>query len=196
MTAMPFSSNPNAADIAWWRQAIHDACLRFARGCDRLDRDLLLSAFAPEAVVDYTVFTGGPAEFADWVIPMLRDNYTYTTHFNTNHYVEFNAEHTRAFGETYVMAVMRFQRNGRTFDLEGMGRYFDVYAPYNGQWRIISRRTISDWERIVAVSSEQSELVKAVGLLGRRDTTDPSYAHLAQGSVGGGTGLSPSREEQ
>lgn len=175
----------DAAAVAGARLEIHDASMRFARGCDRGDRESILSAFHPDGVVDYTIFKGNPEEFADWVIPMLLESFTSTTHLNMNHHVEFNEDFTRAAGEVYVLAIMRFKRDGEKYDLEGMGRYFDEYALRDGRWLITSRRTISDWERTVAVRPEESELVKAVGILGRRDRTDPSYAHLA--TVAGST---------
>src|SRR3569833_1173285 len=42
------------------RLGIHDASMRYARGCDRRDDELILSAFHADAVIDYGVFKGGP----------------------------------------------------------------------------------------------------------------------------------------
>ncbi|MGV9869974.1 nuclear transport factor 2 family protein [Rhodococcus koreensis] len=172
----PHTDFPGAAADA--RLQIHDACVRYARGCDRCDREMILSAFHSGATVDYTVFKGSPDEFADWVLPMLQQHYKSTSHLNMNHYVEFHDDGTRAAGELYVFAIMRFERDGERYDLEGMGRYFDEYALRDGQWRLTSRRTITDWERTVHVAPETSDLVKAVGILGTRDNTDPSYQHF------------------
>jgi SnoaL-like domain len=161
------------------RAEIHDAIMRYARGCDRCDKDLIVSAFHPGATVDYTTFTGSPEEFADWVIPMHLNAFVWTTHLNANHLVEFSGD--RAVGETYVQATLRFERDGELFDLHGFGRYFDQYEFRDGSWLITYRRAIVDTERTVRVPSEnKTDLVEAIGAPGTRDLNDLSYAHLAQ----------------
>ena len=47
------------------RQAIHDVILRYCRGVDRMDRELLLAAYHSDAIDDHGLFVGGPAAFAD-----------------------------------------------------------------------------------------------------------------------------------
>jgi hypothetical protein len=161
------------------RAQIHDAIMRYARGVDRCDKELIVSAFHPGATVDYTTFTGSPEEFADWVIPMHLNAFVWTTHLNVNHLVEFNGD--RAVGETYVQATLRFERDGELFDLHGFGRYFDQYEPRDGSWLITYRRAIVDTERTVRVPSEnKTDLVQAIGAPGTRDLNDLSYAHFAK----------------
>jgi SnoaL-like domain len=154
--------------------------MRYARGCDRCDRDTLMSALHPDAVVDYNVFRGRAEEFCDWVLPLLR-TFTLTTHLNANHLIEFDSSRTRATGEVYVTATFRFEKEGELYDLQGLGRYLDEYELRDGVWRIASRRTITDSERTVRVPTENAtELVEAVGTLGTRDRRDPSYACFAR----------------
>ena len=64
-----------ASDIRYLRDRadIEDCIQRYCRGADRLDKDLLCSAYHPDATDDRgAAFTGSPSEFADWLFPHLR----------------------------------------------------------------------------------------------------------------------------
>ena len=52
----------DAERLGWLldRQDILDCLTRFSRGMDRFDRELLLSAFHPNAVIAVGDFVGGP----------------------------------------------------------------------------------------------------------------------------------------
>ena len=50
------------------RRQIEAALARVARGVDRLDRELMISGYHPEAMDYHGSFEGSPTEFADWVI--------------------------------------------------------------------------------------------------------------------------------
>ncbi len=53
----------DAERLGWLldRQDILDCLTRFSRGMDRFDRELLLSAFHPDAVIAAGDFVGGPS---------------------------------------------------------------------------------------------------------------------------------------
>ena len=48
------------------RQEIWSILLRYARGIDRLDRDLIRSCYHDDAVDDHHTFVAKPDEFIDW----------------------------------------------------------------------------------------------------------------------------------
>ena len=50
------------------RQEIHDCLMRYSRGVDRLDPDLIRSAYHDDAIDDHGMFVGTRDEFVDWVI--------------------------------------------------------------------------------------------------------------------------------
>ena len=52
----------------WDREAIRDCLHRYARGVDRFDRELILSAFHPDALDEHGKFVGTPDEFVDWAL--------------------------------------------------------------------------------------------------------------------------------
>ena len=163
------------------RTEIRDAVLRYARGCDRCDRESVLAAFHPCAFVDYTVFSGSPEEFCDWMIPMHLNAYVWTTHLVVNHLIEFDSALGRAAGEVYVQVTLRFDKDGELYDLHGHGRYFDQYEPRDGVWKMTYRRAIVDSERTVRVPVENSTaLTHSIGFSGSRGLSDPSYANFAK----------------
>ena len=48
------------------REAIRDCVARYCRGVDRFDRELILSAFHPDATDEHGKFVGNPREFVAW----------------------------------------------------------------------------------------------------------------------------------
>ena len=48
------------------RQEIVDCVLRYARGTDRHDTEILESAYHSDAVIDMGPFVGSPADLARW----------------------------------------------------------------------------------------------------------------------------------
>ncbi|MCW3843595.1 nuclear transport factor 2 family protein, partial [Micromonospora yasonensis] len=94
-------SGTRAAELAD-RQHIHEVVLRYCRGIDRLDLDLVRSAYHPDGVDHHTGFDGPVDEFLAWVEPLLR-RLTGTTHIVGNHLVELHGD--RAVAETYGTAV-------------------------------------------------------------------------------------------
>ena len=67
------------------RQDIYDCIMRYSRGVDRLDRDLLLSVYHPDAVDDHGMFVGGPEQFADWALAMHQSTHLSQQHCIFNH---------------------------------------------------------------------------------------------------------------
>jgi SnoaL-like domain len=67
------------------RHAIVDCMMRYARGVDRLDRELVVSAFHPDAVIDQGMFVGSPVRFADWALSMHERLHESHQHFVMNH---------------------------------------------------------------------------------------------------------------
>jgi hypothetical protein len=103
-----------AGELHIWfdRQAILDCLTRFARGMDRFDRALVLSAFHPGATCDYGPYVGGPDGLCDWN-DAIRPTVACTHHHLTNHSCEVSG--TVAHAETYrsTMRIVTTDRSGR-----------------------------------------------------------------------------------
>lgn len=158
------------------RQAIQDCLHRYTRGVDRLDRELLLSAYHEDAIDDHGAFVGKPAAFADWALPHHREHQKTTNHLILNHSCELNGD--TAHSETYCIYI-GINRSG-TIDLIG-NRYIDRLERREGRWAIARRVCVVEWISSLAGESEvDPQMREAVAALMRsgkatRDRSDISY---------------------
>lgn len=168
------------------RQEIADCLTRYARGIDRLDRELILSAFHPDAIDDHGQFLGGPEEFATWAIEMQLD--INLMHQHCLHQQSCEIDGDTAHAETYFL-VLALNRDGRPWTMTA-GRYIDRLERRQGNWAIAHRVMVRDWAVVDELLDEQGlltltafgqrpEPVQAFmrgGPLPRRDKDDPSYS--------------------
>ncbi|MGY1809515.1 nuclear transport factor 2 family protein [Blastococcus sp. SYSU D00669] len=127
-------------------EEIRAVVLRYCRGVDRLDVDLLRSTYLPGAVDDHGVFVGDAAEFCARVVESHR-RYDATLHCVTNHLVELDGPDD-ARGEAYVQAhVLRRDDAGAPVHDTWWGRYADRYARRDGRWGIAHRVVVHEWTR-------------------------------------------------
>jgi hypothetical protein len=155
------------------RQAILDCLTAYCRGLDRLDRDLALSAYHPDAVDDHGLIVAGPEAFVDWALGLHTRVQHRTQHIITNHTCELDGDvaHTETY---YIFAGMN--REGAPLNLGG-GRYIDRLERRNGRWAIAARKCVSDWGGAPGPSFLRSEAAAVMSRAGppSRDRTDPSY---------------------
>jgi hypothetical protein len=124
-----------AGELRIWfdRQAILDCLTRFARGMDRFDRALVLSAFHADATCDYGPYVGGPEGLCDWN-DAIRPTVTCTHHHLTNHSCDLSGE--TAHAETYLI-YNAHRSDGSVW--QANGRYIDRLDRREGEWRIAAR---------------------------------------------------------
>lgn len=170
----------------WDREQIRQCLHRYARGIDRLDHALILSAFHPDFLDEHGKFVGTGEEFADWAIEMHARLQLSHQHCLLNHHCEIDG--STAHAETYFMFVA-MNRQGRPLTIGG-GRYIDRLEKRGGEWRIAARLTLRDWSDLDEVPdiTDLSTMTSTAKLLtaaehafmnaGRgpaRDRSDPSY---------------------
>lgn len=154
------------------RQDIHDSLVRFARGVDRFDRELFLSAFHDDAIIDAGPYVGGPVGLYDWVSVLHEQGQSATMHNLLNHTCELDGD--VAHTETYYQFVGR--NRDETLWLAG-GRYINRFERRDGVWRIAMHGNALEWSSILnGVASPFSGIadVSANGEA-RRDGQDLSY---------------------
>ena len=155
------------------RQEIHDVIIRYCRGVDRLDRELILSAYHPDAIDDHGLFVGRAEEFADHFGAFHDSQQSATQHIITNHFCELDGD--TAHCETYwLFAAMN--REGPALSLGG-GRYIDRMERRNGRWAIAQRKCLYDWQGVPGdydLTPEQLKTMLGAGPA-TRDRSDPSY---------------------
>ena len=151
------------------RQEILDCLNRYCRGLDRLDPELIASAYHPDAVDNHYTFVGGVEAFVPYAIE-IESRFHATHHGITSHNCEIDGD--TAHSESYVYWNLR--RKDRETVTCGGGRYVDRFERRNGQWRIAVRRVFMDWS--FEVSAEAWNKDRHWFIVGSRDRADASYA--------------------
>jgi hypothetical protein len=121
------------------RQAILDCVTRLARGIDRMDTALVLSAYHPDAIDDHGVFVGPPEGFWKWYLESAAAQ-AWQSHHLTSHSCEITGDVAHA--ETYYICTTASDGVMAT-----SGRYVDRLERRNGEWKITMRYCLVDWTR-------------------------------------------------
>jgi 3-phenylpropionate/cinnamic acid dioxygenase small subunit len=153
------------------RQQIQDCILRYARGVDRLDRDLVLSVYHDDAIDYHGPVNGTREDFADWYWAR-QPQFEGVQHFIGNQTIEIDGD--TAHAETYFIGLMR--PVGKDSALFACGRYLDKLERRDGDWRVAMRVCVR--ESRFEVATEENPLPQHN--LSRRDSLDPSYERPLQ----------------
>ena len=151
------------------KQAIHEVMMRYCRGVDRQDAELLRSTYWPDAHDDHGLYSGSRDGFVDWVISFLRENFSTVIHKIGNELVEVHGD--IAFSESYFTGYYDFVQDGRPHTRMSCGRYVDRFERRDGEWRIARRTVVNDWGRIDPLDTPS---VRSIG--GGLFPDDPVYA--------------------
>ena len=129
--------------------AITDVLHRYARGLDRMDREMVLSCWHLGGTDDHApLYSGTASGFIDWLWP-VHGAMEVTRHVVTNIMIEVDGDH--AGSECYWTVTLRVPHEGKRYDLMGQGRYIDTWDKIDGVWAIRHRQSLSDWGRIEPV---------------------------------------------
>jgi hypothetical protein len=168
------------------RTEIRDCVHRYARGADRFDRELMLSAYHADAIDEHGKFVGTAGEFVDWALNQHAHAHLSHQHYILNHTCELDG--AIAHAETYFMFVS-MNRQGKPLTMNG-GRYVDRFEKREGVWAIAYRTCVRDWammderpdmDDLSSFTSTRSLLSAEArafmnnGPGAKRDRSDPSY---------------------
>ncbi len=119
------------------RQAIWDVVLRYARGIDRLDRELVRSCYWDDAIDDHHSYVGSPDFFIDVTFADARATSVVQHHGLSNHVCEIDGDDAHC--ETYYTFI---GNNIVPPHLLSMGRYIDHLQRRGGIWKYANRVTV------------------------------------------------------
>jgi ketosteroid isomerase-like protein len=155
------------------QQAIRDVVLRYCRGIDRLDLELVRACYHPDATDDHGPFRGTRDEYVEWVDRVLQ-RFTGTMHFVGNQLVDVDGDVARS--ETYGVAYHHGDppEDARRNFTTGF-RYVDRFERRDGEWRIASRLAVREWTHTVTADQQVIIPSERDGRRGRRDRTDAVY---------------------
>jgi hypothetical protein len=162
------------------KQALHEVLMRYCRGVDRMDPELIASVFHPDAIDDHGIFSSTRRDdFVEWVIP-FQARFTVTAHMMTNEYYEVFGD--VAFGEAYAIMYSEIPpADGNPPQLiKTTGRYVDRFERRDGEWRIAHRRLIIESDETANLVDHSTDLRgeefdRSAFVQGTRDRSDPSY---------------------
>ena len=162
-----------AADTLADREAIREAMARYSRGIDRLDVDLIKSAYHPDAFDDHGPFKGLRDDFIEWIVPFLRREYVSTSHQLTTQSIDVQGD--VAYTETYAVVVQEKKTGDETLWVVANSRYIDRFEKRDGDWRIAHRVVVTDSARTDTVAPWRGTSALSSMTRGTRDHTDPVF---------------------
>ena len=152
------------------RREITDALHRYCRGIDRMDADLIRSAYHSDGYDDHgDAFRGNVEAYVPWVLGVLAERFDSTMHTLSN--ISINEDGGVAQVESYLIAY-HVSKGGGSLKVFG-ARYVDRFEDRPGDgWRIVHRTLVSEWqtEQVGQFVATPPGTAPAT-----RDRNDPSY---------------------
>lgn len=158
-----------ALQILLDKEAIRDVIARAVRGVDRLDAELLSSAFHPDGVDDHHGFVYSGATIGDELTRAQRESMLMTSLHITTQTIRVRGD--RAGVESYYLGLHRPAAMDGTTRLLSSGRMLDELERRDGEWRIRHREVVPDMARLFPIDDE----IDLGDQPSRRDGADPSY---------------------
>jgi hypothetical protein len=155
------------------KEAIREAALRYTRGIDRHDDELMAAAYHADATDDHGAYIGGPQGFIRHAADGHTRNWGVHHHFISNQTIDLDGD--VAHCETYFLATLR--RNSGPIDIVG-GRYIDRFERRSGKWAVADRACLVEWNGELAAT--QTTMDPDLFLHGTWDKNDLSYQRPLQ----------------
>jgi ketosteroid isomerase-like protein len=154
------------------RHEIRRCLLRYTRGVDRHDRDLMRSAYHEDAIDEHGVASGGPDEFCDWAIGWHGEFQHSHQHIINNTTIDLDGQ--SAHVETYYTFLGDNREGPPTL---AYGRYVDRFEKRDGDWRIAHRVCINEYAGAFTPVATPADALAAMRSTGpaTRDRDDISY---------------------
>jgi len=130
------------------KDEIRDVLMRYSRGVDRGEADLIGSCYHPDAVDDHggievagtetgRLFSGGR--------PLSSTGQT-GQHFMGN--ISIDVQGDTAYTEAYFVSYLVVVRDGVDYTRFRGARYLDRFERRDGAWKIAYRVVVDDWDRL------------------------------------------------
>jgi hypothetical protein len=161
-------NEPGALAELLAREQIRDCLHRYTRGIDRVDADLIRSAFHDDAVDYHGPVSGTVDDFLAYWLPLQAAREA-SMHYITN--VTIDRDGDDAHVETYFTYYQKLE--GQSEMTVSGGRYADRFERRAIGWRIAVRVVISEWAMLADGSPTTTRL--ATLNRARRDPTDLVY---------------------
>ncbi|SEJ17510.1 SnoaL-like domain-containing protein [Sphingobium sp. AP50] len=182
--------------VALDRQEIEHVLKLYCRAIDRCDLELLKTIYHPDGTDDHGSFSGNAMEFAETIIPSLREGILDGMHTVTHCTIDVEGDFatsesyywayqqapggeeavTAFFGPDYAAKAKAEGTIDGKHDYYCGGRYIDLFERRDGQWKILRRKITNEWNDIrPSTRITDAGHVAHYNLPGRRDRQDPVY---------------------
>ena len=149
------------------KEEIREALLRYCRGVDRMDNELIRSFYHDDAQEHHGGYRGeSPDDFITYA-DERSGTFAATSHFVTNHSIELVGE--VAFSEAYVLVVHHGEDQDGPLEAVFGGRYVDRFERRDGQWKVTDRVVVHDWSRVDRIEPWERAPMFVQGLRSRDD---------------------------
>lgn len=155
------------------KQEILECLTRISRGIDRSDRDLFLSGYHPDALIDAGAFVSPPDQVFDGARTGHEHGQSATLHNLLNHSCDLDGDIAHCETYFFFSGVNRDETNW-----VGGGRYLDRLEWRDQEWRIAFRYTIMEWSGFIdPVTVPLFDDIPDLRMNGTpgRNREDPSY---------------------
>lgn len=160
------------------KQAISEVLMRYCRGIDRQDREVLSGVFWPGAEDDHILFQGTAEGFVEHAMSFLAGLNTH--HFLGNILIDFDSPQS-ARSEAYFVACHDMPCAVGRQDFTMGGRYLDRLEKRDGEWRIAKRVLTCDWYRAEGATAQwDTGIFRGIRTRGRGGPDDPLYWALTR----------------
>ncbi|WP_157017289.1 nuclear transport factor 2 family protein [Mesorhizobium xinjiangense] len=157
------------------REAIRDCLYRYCRGIDRADEAALRSSYWPDAT-DRHGASSGPVEGFFERVQAAWARGVRNVHHVGNILIELKGDGF-ATVESYFLALQRGRGpDGIETQVLISGRYCDLFAKRDGEWRVLERVVVYDWvDHQTPATGSEDERFGARLPIGGRCPDDPAY---------------------
>ena len=147
-----------AATVEWLaaKEEIREVLLRYCRGVDRCDEELLRGVYHEDSYDDHGSFKGDGREFASAIVASKRTDALFSIHHVGNMSIDIELDADTATAETYFVAANRLRAAPDHLQVF-VGRYVDRFDRRDRQWAIAQRLVVHDWSGDVPITGEGVE---------------------------------------
>jgi hypothetical protein len=161
------------------KQSIYEVLVRYCRGVDRCDEDLIRSAYHEDSYDDRGYWKGPGHELASFLADRLRTSNSATTHSITNVLIEVDGDVARSEAQVHATLI---RRDSDPVEADVIGaRYLDRLSRRAGEWRIEHRTVVLDWCKTEVWPATAPPVPIEGFARGGRRPEDPSYGWVAVG---------------
>ncbi len=157
-------------------EEVVDCIRRCARGMDRHDAELIMSAYHSDAYDDHGTFRGSATDFVSYVNGSNQSAGVHSKLFSTHQHYVMNQvvelDGNFAHAETYYL--MSGLLHSGTTSLVG-GRYLDRLERRDGRWGIVVRRVTLEWSADLGAPSPRTDETANIFTPWSWDRHDVSY---------------------